>query len=47
MAGKSALENVPVMQEPYRNRDCEGSTAHSFCHAKYTHVSQTLWRGLA
>jgi hypothetical protein len=34
------------MQEPYRNRDCEGSTAHSFCHAKYTHVSQTLWRGL-
>jgi hypothetical protein len=35
-----------VTQEPYRNQDCEDSRAHSFCHAKYTHVSQTLWRGL-
>jgi hypothetical protein len=47
MAGKPALASVPVTQEPYRNRDCEDSRAHSFCHAKYTHVSQTLWRGLA
>ena len=46
MAGKPALASVPVTQEPYRNRDCEDSRAHSFCHAKYTHVSQTLWRGL-
>jgi hypothetical protein len=46
MAGKPALASPPVTQEPYRNRDCEDSRAHSFCHAKYTHVSQTLWRGL-
>src|SRR5215217_1949022 len=46
MAGKPALASVPVTQEPYRNRDCEDSRAHSFCHAKYTHVSQTLWRGI-
>src|SRR3712207_45826 len=46
MAGNPALESAPVTQEPYRNRDCEGSGAHSFCHAKYTHVSQTLWRRL-
>src|SRR5215218_1887871 len=46
MAGKPALASVPVTQEPYRIRDCEDSRAHSFCHAKYTHVSQTLWRGL-
>jgi len=46
MAGKPALASPPVTQEPYRDRDCEYSRAHSFCHAKYTHVSQTLWRGL-
>ena len=39
MAGKPALASPPVTQEPYRNRDCEDSRAHSFCHAKYTHVS--------
>jgi hypothetical protein len=46
MAGKFALSSAPVTQEPYSNRDCEDSRAHSSCHGKYTHVSQTLWRGL-
>jgi hypothetical protein len=46
MAGKPALASVGVTQEPYRNRDCEDSRAHCFCHANYTHVSQSLWRGL-
>ena len=35
-----------MTQEPHRNRDSKSSAAHCFCHAKYTHVSQTLWRGL-
>ena len=46
MAGNLALESVPMTQEPHRNRDSKSSAAHCFCHAKYTHVSQTLWRGL-
>jgi hypothetical protein len=46
MAGNLALESFPVTQEPHRNRDSKSSAAHCFCHAKYTHVSQTLWRGL-
>jgi hypothetical protein len=47
MAGNLALESFPVTQEPHRNRDSKSSAAHCFCHAKYTHVSQTgldpLW----
>jgi hypothetical protein len=46
MAGKLALASAPVTQEPYKNRACEDSRAHCFCHAKYTQVSQTLWRDL-
>jgi hypothetical protein len=46
MAENLALESAPMTQEPHRNQDSRGSGAHSFCHAKYTHVSQTLWRGL-
>jgi len=46
MAGNLALESVPMTQEPHRNRDSKSSAAHCFCHAKYAHVSQTLWRGL-
>src|SRR5829696_7490792 len=46
MAGNPAFESVPMTQEPHRNRDSKSSAAHFFCHAKYTHVSQTLWRGL-
>jgi hypothetical protein len=46
MAENLALESVPMTQEPHRNQDSRGSGAHYFCHAKYTHVSQTLWRGL-
>ena len=46
MAGNLALESVPVTQEPHRNRDSKNSAALCFRHAKYTHVSQTLWRGL-
>src|SRR5829696_3472671 len=46
MAGNLALESVPMTQEPHRNRDSKSSAAHCFCHAHYTHVSQTLWRGL-
>jgi hypothetical protein len=46
MAENLALESAPMTQEPHRNQDSRGSGAHYFCHAKYTHVSQTLWRGL-
>jgi hypothetical protein len=42
MAGNLALESFPVTQEPHRNRDSKSRAAHCFCHAKYTHVSQTL-----
>jgi hypothetical protein len=46
LAENLALESAPMTQEPHRNQDSRGSGAHYFCHAKYTHVSQTLWRGL-
>lgn len=46
MAENLALECAPMTQEPHRNQDSRGSGAHYFCHAKYTDVSQTLWRGL-
>ena len=46
MAGNLALVSFPVTQESHRNRDSKSSAAHCFRHAKYTHVSQSLWRGL-
>src|SRR5215217_746779 len=51
IGGVTMAENCPstrlsIAQEPHRNRLNEGSALGFSCHAHYTHVSQSLWRGL-
>src|SRR5215218_6951727 len=52
IGGVTMAENCPstrlsIAQEPHRNRVNEGSALRFSCHAHYTHVSQSLWRGLS
>ena len=46
MAENCPSTRLSIAQEPHRNRVNEGSALGFSCHAHYTHVSQSLWRGL-
>ena len=46
MAANCPSTRLSIAQEPHRNRVNEGSALRFSCHAHYTHVPQSLWRGL-
>jgi hypothetical protein len=46
MAENRAPKTLPIAHEPHKYRIGEGVDIRSFCHAQYTYVSRTLWRGL-
>ena len=47
MAESRAPTRLPLAHEPHRNWVEEDLAGRLFCHAHYTYVLQTLWRGLS